>query len=75
MHGYCQANRKHTCINKDVKLTNDHGIGIYQECVKYQELISQSDELNAIDRMALNIDPTVVENLSSRIDALYCGEA
>ena len=48
---------------------------IYQECVKYGELISQSDELNSINRMTLEIDSTVVENLSSRIDALYCGEA
>ena len=34
----------------------------YQECAKYQELISQSDELNAMNRMTLEIDPTVVEN-------------
>ena len=47
----------------------------YQECVKYQELISQSDELNAMNRMTLEIDPTVVENLSLRIDAWYCVEA
>ena len=65
----------HTSINKDAKLTIDHGIGIYQECVKYQELISQSDELNAMNRMTLEIDPTVVENLSLRIDAWYCVEA